>query len=124
MVHAFCGVVISYIDEDWVLHESVVDLIPLDGDHSGKAVGRLVFKRLKKYKAAGDICEDAFFSSLILGNHNLARPTMHPAMDHSTSQLRRGVQKSTLTHPAREISKSDAVAMLRTSWLSQCLSSL
>jgi hypothetical protein len=62
MVHAFCGVVISYIDEDWVLHEYVVDLIFFDGDHSGKAVGRLV--------SAGDICEDAFFSSLILGNYN------------------------------------------------------
>jgi hypothetical protein len=70
MVHAFCGVVISYIDEDWVLHEYVVDLIFFDGDHSGKAVGRLVFKRMKNCQAAGDICEDAFFSSLILGNYN------------------------------------------------------
>jgi hypothetical protein len=60
MVHAFCSVVISYIDEDWVLWEHVLDLIPLDGDHSGKAVGRLVFKRLKKCKAAGNVCEDPF----------------------------------------------------------------
>lgn len=61
MVHAFCGVVLSYIDEDWVLREYVLDLILLDGDHSGKAVGRLVFKRLKKCKAAGNVCEDPFF---------------------------------------------------------------
>lgn len=55
MVHAFCGVVISFIDKNWVLHEYVLDLIPLDGDHSGEAVGRLVFKRLKKAKMAGRI---------------------------------------------------------------------
>jgi hypothetical protein len=47
MVHAFCGVVISYIDKDWALREYVLDLIPLDGDHSGKSVGKLIFRRLK-----------------------------------------------------------------------------
>ncbi|KAJ7884283.1 hypothetical protein B0H13DRAFT_2343769 [Mycena leptocephala] len=100
MVHAFCSVVISYIDEDWVLHEYVVDLIFFDGDHSGKAVGRLVFKRMKNCQAAGDISADPASSNGPL-NKSIAK----------------GCEKSTLTHPAREISKSDAVAMLRTSWL-------
>ncbi|KAJ7913731.1 hypothetical protein B0H13DRAFT_1873594 [Mycena leptocephala] len=71
-------------NEDWVLHEYVVDLIPLDGDHSGKAVGRLVFKHLKKYKAAGDVWE--MLSSLLCF---WKATTMHPAMDRSTIQLRR-----------------------------------
>ncbi|KAK7045126.1 reverse transcriptase-RNase H-integrase [Favolaschia claudopus] len=39
----------------WVLREYVLDLIALDGDHSGKAVGKLVYKRLKKDKIAGNI---------------------------------------------------------------------
>ncbi|KAJ7805344.1 hypothetical protein B0H14DRAFT_3485216 [Mycena olivaceomarginata] len=47
-VYAFCGVVVTYIDKDWVLREYMLDLIPLDGDHSGKAVGKLVFKNLKR----------------------------------------------------------------------------
>jgi hypothetical protein len=48
MVHAFCGVIITYMDADWVLREYVLDLIPLAGDHSGKSVGKLMFRRLKK----------------------------------------------------------------------------
>jgi hypothetical protein len=43
MVNAFAGVVISFINKDWILEEHVLDLIPLDGDHSGEAVGKLVF---------------------------------------------------------------------------------
>jgi hypothetical protein len=39
MVHAFCGVVISYLDEDWVLHEYVLDLIPLMAIIRGKPLG-------------------------------------------------------------------------------------
>jgi hypothetical protein len=87
MVHAFCGVVISYLDEDWALHEYVLDLIPLDGDHSGKVVGRLVFKRLKKYKAAGDIWEDALFD-LIPGNHNyfFSGQCRRQCIEHWTTQ--------------------------------------
>ncbi|KAJ7861287.1 hypothetical protein B0H13DRAFT_1115253 [Mycena leptocephala] len=59
MVHAFCGVIISYIDKDWVLREYVLDLIPLDGDHSRKSVGKLIFRRLKKDKLAGCIIASA-----------------------------------------------------------------
>ncbi|CAK5282937.1 unnamed protein product [Mycena citricolor] len=48
MVHSFCGIVVSFIDKDWVRHEYVLDLIPLNGDHSGKTVGRLIYKHLHR----------------------------------------------------------------------------
>ncbi|KAJ7910361.1 hypothetical protein B0H13DRAFT_2272566 [Mycena leptocephala] len=55
MVYAFCGVVISFIDADWVLREYIFDLIPLDDDHKGRTVGKLIVKRLKKQKIAGKL---------------------------------------------------------------------
>ncbi|KAJ7354264.1 hypothetical protein DFH08DRAFT_955660 [Mycena albidolilacea] len=59
MVHAFCGVVIFYIDKEWVLREHVLNLIPLDGDHSGRLVGKLIFQRLKKDNIAGSLLTSA-----------------------------------------------------------------
>ncbi|KAF7348260.1 Reverse transcriptase-RNase H-integrase [Mycena sanguinolenta] len=59
MVYAFCGVVVTFIDADWTLREYVLNLIPLDGDHSGKTVGRLVFKDLKQRKIAGNLMGSA-----------------------------------------------------------------
>jgi hypothetical protein len=50
MVHAFCGITVTFIDDDWELQEHILDLIPLDGDHSGEAVGKLVFTALNKRK--------------------------------------------------------------------------
>ncbi|KAF7378021.1 Reverse transcriptase-RNase H-integrase [Mycena sanguinolenta] len=50
MVHAFCGVTVTFIDDDWVLQEHVLDLIPLHGDHSGEAVAKLVFTSLHSRK--------------------------------------------------------------------------
>ncbi|KAJ7324027.1 hypothetical protein DFH08DRAFT_1085349 [Mycena albidolilacea] len=38
MVHAFCGVLISYIDKNWVLREYVLDLIPLDENKLAKSL--------------------------------------------------------------------------------------
>ncbi|KAF7370112.1 Reverse transcriptase-RNase H-integrase [Mycena sanguinolenta] len=59
MVYAFCGVVVTFIDADWTLREYVLNLIPLDGDHSGKTVGQLVFKDLKQRKIAGNLMGSA-----------------------------------------------------------------
>ncbi|KAK7014646.1 hypothetical protein R3P38DRAFT_2638211 [Favolaschia claudopus] len=60
-VYAFCGAVGWLIDDEWVLREFVLELIPLDGDHSGAATGRLLFHKLDERKltpnlfaAAGD----------------------------------------------------------------------
>jgi hypothetical protein len=62
-VYAFYGVVISFIDADWVLREYIFDLIPLDDDHKGRTVGKLILKRLKKQKIAGKLCK--FFLELL-----------------------------------------------------------
>lgn len=37
-----------WIDDDWVLKEHVLELIPMDGDHSGRNYGKLLFESLKK----------------------------------------------------------------------------
>lgn len=51
MVHAFCGITVTFIDNNWELQEHVLDLIPLHGDHSGEAVGKLVFNALRNRKS-------------------------------------------------------------------------
>lgn len=47
-VFAFAGVVAFWIDDNWNLQEYVIELLPLSGDHSGKASGKLIFKALRK----------------------------------------------------------------------------
>lgn len=84
MVYAFCGAVISFIDRDWVRREHVLDLITLDGDHSGKTVGKLVFKRLKKNKLADKLSKFIVISRRTSYVTKLLQwrlpPTMLPAM--------------------------------------------
>lgn len=53
MVHAFCGVTVTFIDDNWILQEHVLDLLPLLGDHSGAAVAKLVFTSLSHRKMDG-----------------------------------------------------------------------
>jgi hypothetical protein len=45
-VYAFAGVVGFWIDDGWNLNESIIELLPLSGDHSGSASGKLIFKAL------------------------------------------------------------------------------
>jgi hypothetical protein len=122
MVHAFCGMVISYIDKDWVLREYVLDLIPLDGDHSGKSVGKLIFRHLKKDALAGCMSEHVLFVAFerIKLSYFLWRalPIMHLATGRSTGLLRRNARSSTLTLRVQETSKLGAVATVQTSSLS------
>jgi hypothetical protein len=47
-VYAFAGVVTFWIDDNWDLHKCVLDLLPLSGDHLGKASGKLIFKALRR----------------------------------------------------------------------------
>jgi hypothetical protein len=49
-VYAFAGTVVFWIDDTWSLNECVIELLPLSGDHSGKASGRLIFKALRRRK--------------------------------------------------------------------------
>ena len=45
---AFAGLVIFWISEDWVLVGLPIDLLPLNGDHSGRASGKLIYKSLDR----------------------------------------------------------------------------
>jgi hypothetical protein len=42
------GVVAYWIDKDWDLNECVLKLLPLNGDHSGKAFGKLIHNALQE----------------------------------------------------------------------------
>ena len=45
-VYAFAGTVAFWIDDNWELNKCVLELLPLSGDQSGKASGKLIFKAL------------------------------------------------------------------------------
>ena len=46
-VYAFAGTVMFWIDNNWELRETTLELLPLSRDNSGKASGKLIFKALK-----------------------------------------------------------------------------
>jgi hypothetical protein len=54
-VYAFAGTVVFWIDDNWNLCEHVLELLPLSGDHSGKASGKLIFKALRKWGIEGKL---------------------------------------------------------------------
>jgi hypothetical protein len=47
-VYAFAGCVGFWIDSDWKLVEIVLDMIALDGDHTGAATRKLLFHALQE----------------------------------------------------------------------------
>jgi hypothetical protein len=48
-VYAYNGVVGFWINDGWHLVETVLDLIHLDGDHTGAGIGKLMFESMKKH---------------------------------------------------------------------------
>ncbi|KAG2110208.1 uncharacterized protein F5147DRAFT_651863 [Suillus discolor] len=67
-VYAFLGSVVSWINDEWELMQTPLELIPLDGDHSGKVSGKLLFKVLKHWKLT---------SKIILTKYNTGRAILH-----------------------------------------------
>ncbi|KIK77790.1 hypothetical protein PAXRUDRAFT_165743, partial [Paxillus rubicundulus Ve08.2h10] len=47
-VYAFVGSVVYWINDDWALHECPLELLPLNGNHSGKVSGKMIFRALKR----------------------------------------------------------------------------
>ena len=45
-VYAFAGTVTFWINDDWNLHEHIIEFLPLSEDHTGKASGKLIYKAL------------------------------------------------------------------------------
>ena len=54
-MYAFAGTIVFWIDDNWKLCEHVLELLPLSGDHSGKASGRLIFKALRRRGIKGKL---------------------------------------------------------------------
>lgn len=50
MSHAFAGVTVFFINKEWKLEEHVLDIHALEGDHTGAAVGKKIFRGLKDRK--------------------------------------------------------------------------
>lgn len=47
-IYAFAGLIGCWIDREWLWHEHVLDLLTLEGDHSGASYGKAVFKAIQK----------------------------------------------------------------------------
>ena len=57
-VYAFAGVALFWITEDWCLKICPADLLPLYGDHSGKAVARIIYRQtLRPRKITKRLCK-------------------------------------------------------------------
>jgi hypothetical protein len=87
-VYAFAGVVAYWIDRDWELNECVLELLPLSGDHSGKASGKLIHKALQERGIATKLstsnCIRGYFRTLTSWLKQVPMvPIMHPVMAHS-----------------------------------------
>lgn len=65
-VYAFIGSVVYWIDHEWKLYECPLELLPLDGDHSGKVSGKLLFNALKHRNIVTKIstCRPYFCASI------------------------------------------------------------
>jgi hypothetical protein len=64
-VYAFAGVVAFWIDDNWDLRECVLDLLPLSGDHSGKASGKLIFKALRRREIETKLSECSIIGMVV-----------------------------------------------------------
>jgi hypothetical protein len=64
-VYAFAGVVAFWIDDNWDLRECVLDLLPLSGDHSGKALGKLTFKALHRWEIETKLSESCIVGTVM-----------------------------------------------------------
>jgi hypothetical protein len=62
-MHAFCGVKASFINDRWELEEHLLDLHPLEGDHSGESTAKLIFKALRRRGLLKKLCTS--FSAVI-----------------------------------------------------------
>ena len=51
-VYSFIGIIAMYIDENWCLVETPLDLIPLDEDHSGKVYAKEIVACLHDFGIA------------------------------------------------------------------------
>jgi hypothetical protein len=65
-VYAYNGVVGFWITDDWRLVETVLDLIHLDGDHTGATVGKLMFESMRKRGVTKKIGHTFSRSTLLL----------------------------------------------------------
>lgn len=67
-VYAFLAPVGFWISDDWKLEELVLDFIPLNGDHSGKHSGKVLFQSLRARGVTKKICRNDGFLHLTLTN--------------------------------------------------------
>ena len=54
-VFAFAGCVGFWINDDWTLLDIVLELLTLDGDHTGAATAKLIFAALRRRKVTAKL---------------------------------------------------------------------
>ena len=74
-VYVYNGVVGFWINNDWHLVETVLDLIHLDSNHTGAGVGKLMFKSMKKCGVTKKInSSHVIWFLLLMSSHPLCCP--------------------------------------------------
>jgi len=64
-VYAFASVVAFWIANNWDFCKCVLDLLPLSGDHSGKASGKLIFKALRRREIETKLSESCIVGTVM-----------------------------------------------------------
>ena len=61
----FVSATAHYIDDDWVLHEMVIDFGLMNGKHEGEKIANGFFDVLKDYNIISKVCDFLSFLHLI-----------------------------------------------------------
>ncbi|PCH34258.1 hypothetical protein WOLCODRAFT_15209 [Wolfiporia cocos MD-104 SS10] len=84
-VYAFAGTVAFWIDDNWDLIEHVLELLPLDGDHSGAASAKLIFNALHRRKVTDKLRN--IHASCILVASTADNAASNSTMNHTLSTM-------------------------------------
>ena len=84
-MYAFAGLVGFWIDDKWTLVHLPLNLLALDGDHTGRATGRLVYKSLAHRQIADKISTSMKRSANPLISKSRTNSLVASATDNASS---------------------------------------
>lgn len=73
-----------WINSDWTLVETVLNLLPLEGDHSGRATGKLLYNELKRRRITSEDKFSKYYQTLVLRRRHSDSPNLPIAAGSTT----------------------------------------
>ena len=93
---AFLGMIVHFIDDEWVYREKVLDFVKLDGEHTGANMAHCIATVLKEWsiddKLLSITCDNAENNSTLVGQLVTDLPQSRISMDNKISCLAHTVQ--------------------------------